>query len=68
MIGANSKCLGCLEDNVELIEEFINVPGLPHTKTDFESIFSICPSCGMGELQLFDAKVDFVGPVWIGWK
>lgn len=65
---SSNLCVACMEDEVELVDEFLNVAGMPHTATDFESIFSICPNCGTGELQLVNAKVDFSGPVWIGWK
>ena len=65
---SDKLCVACLEEEVELVDEFINVAGMPHTATDFESIFSICPNCGTGELQLVNAKVDFSAPVWIAWK
>ncbi|PFK99938.1 hypothetical protein COJ01_17995 [Priestia megaterium] len=62
-----STCTMCNND-LELIEEFLNVAGMPHTKTEFESIFSICPDCGTAHLELVSGIVDFKGPVLIGWE
>jgi hypothetical protein len=66
--GANavSTCTMC-HTEITLIDEFVNVAGMPQTRTDYEGLFSICPSCCTPHLELISGDVDFEGPVLIGW-
>ena len=62
------KCIACHVDDVELVDEFINIDNMPQEeKTMYEGLFSICPSCKTGHLELLNGNVDFTGPVWIEW-
>lgn len=62
-----STCTMCSEP-LELIDEFVNVAGMPLTRTDYEGLFSICPQCTTPHLELISGEVDFKGPVLIGWE
>ncbi|BCT30337.1 hypothetical protein [Bacillus velezensis] len=63
-----SNCVMCNEEKLELIEEFLNIAGIPTGKTDFEGLFSLCPGCNTAHLELVSGDVDFTGPVLIGWE
>ncbi|MEK1828773.1 hypothetical protein AAAC51_06390 [Priestia megaterium] len=63
----HSCCVMC-DEELELIDEFINTNAITHNKTEFEGIFSLCPSCKTAHLELVSATVSFGGPVLIGWE
>lgn len=63
----HSTCALC-SDELELIDEFLNVAGMPKGRTDYEGLFSVCPQCGTPHLELVSGDVDFKGPVLIGWE
>ncbi|MES9681621.1 hypothetical protein ABWK22_01570 [Gottfriedia acidiceleris] len=63
-----SICTMCNVEELQLIDEFVNVAGMPQQRTDFEGIFSICPGCTTAHLELISGEVDFKGPVLIGWE
>lgn len=51
-----------------MIEEFINTDDMPfQDTTKYPGVFSICPTCKMGHLELTSGNVEFTGPVWIEW-
>ncbi|MFE4029215.1 hypothetical protein ACFX4N_23960 [Priestia sp. YIM B13551] len=62
-----SSCVLC-DEELELLDEFINVAGIPQARTEYEGLFSICPLCGTAHLELLSQEVEFKGPVLIGWE
>lgn len=62
-----SSCAMCNED-LELIDEFVNVAGMPQTQAEYQGLFSVCSHCFTPHLELLSGEVEFKGPVLIGWE